>query len=91
MTSWCVGGSSTHIEDKPIILIRLMISNKHLDFIFNVMPTSSTHPTQLFSRVGQNIQFELFERMCFHTKEVMLSKIKQYHIDQSYKFVVVFQ
>jgi len=32
------------------------------------MPTSFTHPTQSFSRVGQSIQFEPCEHMCFHTK-----------------------
>jgi len=55
----------------------------------NPILTSSTHPNQSFSRVAQSIQFELCERMCFHTKEATLSAIKEYDIDQGYKFVVV--
>jgi len=55
----------------------------------NPIPTSSTHPNQSFTRAAQSIQFELCKRMCFHTKEATLSAIKEYHIDQGCKCLVV--
>jgi len=44
------------------------------------------HSGHSFSRY---IQCDLFERVSFVSKEVVVMNIKQYHIEQGYTFVVV--
>jgi len=53
------------------------------------LPNSSSQKSHSFTRVVQNIQFILEECMCFPSKDVTVSAIKQYHIDQGFKFVVI--
>jgi len=66
MASWIVGGSSTYIDDELVIydtLDNFGEDKEHQDFIFNV--STSTYPTESFSRTSQNIQFGLCEYICF--------------------------
>jgi len=84
-----VAESLTFHDDEPIIRDMVHDFSEDDEHDDNSIPTSSTHPNQSFSRAAQTIQFELCEGMSFHTKEETLSAIKEYHIDQGYKFVVV--
>jgi len=53
------------------------------------LPNCSSKQHHSFSRATQNIQFDLEECMCFQSKEATVSAIKQYYIDQGFKFVVI--
>jgi len=79
-----VGESSRSTKDKTIIkdmVIDISDDDKEDEFI--------SQQVQSFTRTAQNIQFVLSERMCFSSKEATVYAIKQYHIDQGYKFMVV--
>jgi len=53
------------------------------------LPNSSSQQSHSFSRAVQNIQFNLEECMCFQSIDATVNAIKQYHIDQGFKFVVI--
>jgi len=68
MASWGVGENSTFRDDEPIIQDIVHDFSEDDEHDDNFIPTLLTHPNQSLSKVAQTIQFELCEKMCFHTK-----------------------
>jgi len=64
-------------------------SNVEFDEEEDLVPTSYTQQGVSFSKAAQNIQLQHSKGTCFSTKESTLNAIKQFHIDQGFKFVVV--
>jgi len=94
MDMWHVGGTSISGHDQ--IVIRGIMENigeddDNYDFDLedeDVVMTSSSEHIMPDSRFGYNIEHELHERMSFTSKETTLNVIKQYHINNNYKFFV---
>jgi len=94
MDLWDVRESSTVIHDEPFItdIVDYFSNDNDLNKLLSnqlIMSNFSTQQPHSFSRVTQNIQFDLEECMSFHGKDVTITTIKQYNINQGYKFVVV--
>jgi len=94
MDSWNAGSSSYIITDEPFIpdIVDDISDDDDYEELLLDEPSLSNFSSQhhhSFSRAAQNIQFDLEERMCFQSKEATVSPIKQYHIDQGFKFVVI--
>jgi len=94
MDSWNAGSSFYIIPDEPFILniVDDMSDDDNCEELLldePSLPNCSSQQHHSFSRATQNIQFDLEERMCFQSKEATVSAIKQYHIDQGFKFVVI--
>jgi len=52
-------------------------------------PANTIHPYQSNTTTIKNIEYELEEHMGFSSKDSMIFVIRQFHIKQGYKFVVV--
>jgi len=50
---------------------------------------NTIHPYQSNTTTITNMEYELHEHMCFSSKDSIIFAIKQFHIQQGYKFVVV--
>jgi len=52
-------------------------------------PRNTVHSYQSNTTTTTNMEYELHEHMCFSSKDSTIFGIKQFHIQQGYKFVVV--
>jgi len=92
MDSWNDGSSSYIIPDEPLDIVDDISNDDDYEELLSnepFVPNCYSQQHHSFSRVAQNIQFDLEERMRFQSKETTVSAVKQYHIDQGFKFVVI--
>ena len=85
-------GSCTMYEDEPII--RDMINDsssedKDPEDMEDDVPANTIHLYHSNTTTTTNTKYELEEHMCFNSKDATVATIKQFHIQQGYKFMVV--
>ena len=92
---WNFGGTSLSQHEEPIIKdIVDDISEDGENYDFDLddddqFNRSSSRYIPSSSQSEHNINHDLNEHMSFMSKEAKLNAIKQYHIDNGYKFVLV--
>nr|XP_007149505.1 hypothetical protein PHAVU_005G075900g [Phaseolus vulgaris]ESW21499.1 hypothetical protein PHAVU_005G075900g [Phaseolus vulgaris] len=94
MDMWNVGGTSLSRHEEPIIRnIVDDISEDEDNYDFDLDDEDQFNRSSQYissgSQSGHNIDCDLNEHISFMSKEETLNAIKRYHIDNSYKFVVV--
>jgi len=94
MDTWNVGGTSLNEHEEPIIrdiVDDISEDGENYDFDLDDEDQYRSFSQYILSgsQSEHNIDRDLNEHMCFMSKEATLNAIKQYHIDNSYKFVVV--
>jgi len=87
-------GSSTISKEEQII--RDMIIDSNLEYedpnVMNMeddVPANTIHPYQSNTTTTTNMKYEHEEHMCFNSKDSTVFAIKQFHIQQRYRFVAV--
>nr|XP_007155040.1 hypothetical protein PHAVU_003G167900g [Phaseolus vulgaris]ESW27034.1 hypothetical protein PHAVU_003G167900g [Phaseolus vulgaris] len=95
MDTWNVGGTSLSEHEEPIIrdiVDDISEDGENYDFDLDDEDQFNRSSSQYIlsgSQSEHNIDRDLNEHTCFMSKEATLNAIKQYHIDNGYKFVVV--
>jgi len=87
-------GSSIISKEEPIIRDIIIDSSSEdedpdvMDMEDDVL-ANMIHPYQSNTTTTTNMEHELDEHMCFSSKDSAIFAIKQFHIQQGYKFMVV--
>jgi len=88
------GAGSSAILKEELIIRNMIIDSSLEDEDPDVMdmeddvPTNTIHPYPN-TTTTTNMEYELCEHMCFSSKDSTVFAIKQFHIQQGYKFVVL--